>query len=290
VTVAGEQAKTKREWLARLQLQFSERRGRTVLAHSMHTGPLRVQRAFYPEADGCCHVYLLHPPGGLAIGDKLEISAAVECGSALLTTPSAAKIYGTGSLVENGALAQEQCNELHLGDEACLEWLPQETIVFDRAQVSLSTRVHLGLNSKFLVWDIVRLGRIASGETFTRGTCQQRLEVWRAGRPLFLEKNLIKAGSDFVASRVGLQNKNSLGTLLASLQLTRDEVDDLYRDLSAAFGDNGSWALTQKEQLFIARYLGDTVEDCRAGFELLWRSLRPKLKNQNAISPRIWSC
>jgi urease accessory protein len=57
-----------------------------------HLGPLVVQRAFHPEADGTAHLYILHPPGGVAGGDRLEITAHVAAGArALMTTPGGAK-------------------------------------------------------------------------------------------------------------------------------------------------------------------------------------------------------
>lgn len=54
----------KRSWLGRLTLNYELRKQRSTLVYSEHQGPLRVQRPFYPEADGCCHTYILHPPGG----------------------------------------------------------------------------------------------------------------------------------------------------------------------------------------------------------------------------------
>ena len=74
-----------RGWRARLALGFEARATRTLLAHREHVGPLLVQRAFYPEgaAGGAvepCHVYIIHPPGGIASGDELRLE--VECAPA----------------------------------------------------------------------------------------------------------------------------------------------------------------------------------------------------------------
>ena len=83
----------KSKWYAKLNLEFSRRRGRTVLSEREHRGPFCVQKPFYP-ADRVCHVYLLHPPGGMAGGDVLELDAQIKDGSnVLITTPSSAKFY-----------------------------------------------------------------------------------------------------------------------------------------------------------------------------------------------------
>jgi ABC-type multidrug transport system fused ATPase/permease subunit len=86
-------------WLGRLDLELAVRAGRTVLARKRQVGPLTVQRLFYPEASNC-HLYLLHPHGGVVGGDRLEIELDVGAGaSVLLTTPGAAKLYrSTGAL------------------------------------------------------------------------------------------------------------------------------------------------------------------------------------------------
>src|SRR5579871_939337 len=88
-------------WQARLELRFEASQGRTGLTHCRHSGPLQVQRAFFPEQGAAgaaaaepCHIYVLHPPGGLVSGDGLQID--VEChprAHALLTTPAAGKFY-----------------------------------------------------------------------------------------------------------------------------------------------------------------------------------------------------
>jgi len=80
-------------WQARLDLRYSASAGeRTVLSHRRHTGPLLVQKPFYPEGPRVCHSTLVHPPGGIAGGDRLELHVEVEAGAhAVITTPGAAK-------------------------------------------------------------------------------------------------------------------------------------------------------------------------------------------------------
>ncbi len=95
--------------------------GRTRLVERTHTGPLVVQRPFHPEGDPC-HVYLVHPPGGVVGGDELRIDVQVDAGAhALITTPAATKFYRCDGRVSS------QTQELRAAG-ATLEWLPQENI------------------------------------------------------------------------------------------------------------------------------------------------------------------
>ena len=115
-------------WHAELELGFVQREARTVLSHRHHQGPLRVQRPFYPEG-GVCHVYIVHPPGGVVGGDRLELRVA--CGEGthvLLTTPAAGKFYRSGERPQR----QRISFDLH---GSTLEWLPQETIYYPGATV-----------------------------------------------------------------------------------------------------------------------------------------------------------
>ena len=93
-------------WKARLALRFSSRNGKTVLAERSAEGPLVVQKPLYPEGEAVCHAIVLHPPGGIAGGDELEVKAKADAGTAvLLTTPGAGKWYRTAGPWAKQALA-----------------------------------------------------------------------------------------------------------------------------------------------------------------------------------------
>ncbi len=125
-------------WQAELDLCFARRTGRTVLSHNRHRGPLQVQKALYPEGKDTCHIAILHPPGGVAAGDGLNIRASLnQQARALLTTPGATKWYRS-----EGSCASQQVH-FSLGEDAVLEWLPRENIIFDGANISMQINVEL---------------------------------------------------------------------------------------------------------------------------------------------------
>lgn len=145
---------TQRHWPAYLSLGFDKPGDKTRMKQMEFQGPLRVQRPFYPESD-VCHVYLLHPPGGLVSGDDLSIQIQCQPQShALITTPSAGKIYKADS---NG-IEQKQHVDIEVDNAVC-EWMPMETIVFDGAHGKLTTQVNLFGDAKFVGLDVFCLGR-----------------------------------------------------------------------------------------------------------------------------------
>ena len=131
-----------------------------------HAGPLRVQKHLHAEGPEVCQHIIVHPPGGIAGGDRLAINARVgEQAWAQLTSPGAAKWYrATGPA--------HQCLTLAVEPGATLEWLPQETIVFSGAQAELATRINLEGDARLFYWDMVALGRPASQERFATGHFQ----------------------------------------------------------------------------------------------------------------------
>lgn len=269
-------------WQAGLNLGFVRRGERTVLERLSHRGPLRIQRAFHPEGPQCPHLYLLHPPGGLVSGDTLRIHTEMDEGAcALLTTPSSGKFYRAR---DNGTL-QTQHNRFVLAGDSSIEFLPQDTIAFEGCNARMITRIDLTASARFCVWDLLCLGRPAAGEGFNTGRVDQHMDVWRDGRPLYIERNRFIGGAPLLTARWGLGGAGVSGTWLATLTLERDQLDSLRHD----FSDCAELALTQRHGLLIARYLGIHAEHARETFIRLWLQLRPLINGRAACRPRIWN-
>ena len=266
-------------WRAQLALEYERRDARTVLATRRHDGPLVVQKSLYPEGDAVCHNIIVHPPAGIVGGDSLEINARVGAQAhALLTTPGAAKWYRSA-----GAWAQQK-NVFVLEKDACLEWLPQETIVFDGALARLHTEVSLDAGARYIGWEVLCLGR-GSGERFERGQCQSSVMVSRGGKPSWMERGGLAAGGLLMHSPAGLNGKTVCGTLTAVAE-NMDALD--LNACRAVTAKKGGAAVTLLPGVMVARYLGDSSEAAKQYFVALWQIVRTVVAGRAAIEPRIW--
>jgi urease accessory protein len=270
-------------WQARLQLDFERRDPATILARREHFGPLRVQKALYPEGDAICHAILLHPPSGIAGGDELEIGVRVgPQAHALLTTPGAGKWYRSG-----GPEASQRLN-LEVAENGVLEWLPQETIVFDGARARMETEIVLGREACFIGWEVLCLGRRAAGETFASGEIALQTRVEMEGRPIWLERGKLEGGSALLESPAGLAGYSVSATLLAVGPGLDAALLAACREVVPA--ETGArYGITALPEVFVARYLGHTSESARNWFAALWRILRPAMLGCEANTPRIWN-
>ena len=165
-------------WHGSLNLVYAQHQGKTQIIHSQMKAPLKVQRPFYPE-DGVCHSVVLHTAGGIVGGDRNNLSFHLwPHAQALITTATAGKIY------RSNGLPTIQSMQMQVDADACLEWLPQETIVFDGAVYRQEMHVELAPGAKWLGWEITRFGRTARGERFLTGDWKSYTEVWQQGLPL----------------------------------------------------------------------------------------------------------
>ncbi len=265
-------------WHAELELAYARNGDSTRPLLRRHQGPLRVQKHLYAEGPEVCQHIIVHPPGGIAGGDRLKISATVgEHAWAQLTSPGAAKWYRAA-----GPAYQRLTLRVEAG--ATLEWLPQETIVYSAAQAELHTDIQLLGDARLCYWDLVALGRPASGERFDLGHFQARLDIRRDEQLLWHERQRLVGGDGLLDSPIGLDGQPVFATLLIS-----GEIDPALfqrcRDLpSRVRGD-----LSQLPGLLVARCLAAEALHARAWLIDLWRLLRPVLLGRAALPPRIWS-
>jgi urease accessory protein len=144
------------------------------------SGSLRV-RFPSPEAEGLSAVFV-NTAGGVAGGDRFDIDiSAGEDARLTLTTAAAEKVYRTEGPQAELNISLKAAAGAHLG------WLPQETILFDRARVSRRIDIDLAESASLLLCEIVVFGRAAMGERMLQGEFVDRWRLRRGGRLVFAE-------------------------------------------------------------------------------------------------------
>lgn len=265
-------------WHAELELGYARFGDSTRPIQRRHKGPLRVQKHLYAEGPEVCQHIIVHPPGGIAGGDRLDITACVGADAwAQLTSPGAAKWY-------RAAGPAYQQLDLHVAAGATLEWLPQETIVFSAAQAELSTSIELQGDARLFYWDVVALGRPASGERFEHGHFQSQLEIRRDGQLLWHERQRIVGDDGLLDSPIGLDGQPVFATLLVT-----GEIDSELLEACRSLTNDVRGDLSQLPGLLVARCLASEALLARGWLIDLWKLLRPALLGREAVSPRIWS-
>ncbi len=265
-----------RGWQAQLQLGFAQSAGKTLLVKREHVGPLTVQRPFYPEG-GVCHVYILHPPGGIVGGDDLTIGAkAATHTHALITTPAAGKFY------RSSGVQAVQTVQINIASGAAIEWLPQETIIYEGAQLKSSVKVDLATDARFIGWEILSLGRPACAENFDYGLADLNWQIFCEGRPLLLERLYLDAKA--FSARWGLQSYSACGTLFAT-----PVGEKGFSAVQELIGDSECRGVTRIENLLVCRALDTRSDRLRGFFEQVWAIVRPEALQRKACAPRIWA-
>lgn len=284
------QENSPRHWFGSILVESTVINGVTKLKKISHQGPLRIQRPFYPGNDGQCHAYILHPPGGMACGDILSFN--VRCGNnshLLLTTPAAGKVYGLKGLQGE----QHQNIELIVAQNAILEWLPQETIVYDSARLNQSTHIYLHKDSSLISMDIQCLGRRLSGESFLQGSMNLSLKLFIDEQLLHQEKLNVEPEKqpEVFQSDAGYQGKSVNGTLIMANKIFESEevLDSLWQELEEHCQYQSLVSITRKGSLVIARYLGDKPEQARELLTLCRNAGIEAITGNSAIEPRIWN-
>ncbi len=253
--------------------------------HARHDGPLRLLKTLYPEGQGVAHAVLVHPPGGLVGGDRLDIDIDVQPGAHLLvTTPAATRFY------RSTAGAATQAVQARVATGARLEWLPQETLAYPACDARNEVRLTLAEGASLFATEVLGLGLPAAGEPFDRGRLLQHLEV--TGQ--WLDRGWLDAADlALLDGPCGLAGHGVLGTLvyaqteaLSIAPLLLDEAREL---LDAVPRSGVTHLQIPGGALLLARVVGDDVESVTLALRRVRALWRDRLWQLSAADPRIWA-
>jgi urease accessory protein len=275
------------QWSACLKLAFARRNECTQLVQREHLGPLRLLKPLYPEGDANCHAVIVHPPGGIVAGDELTTEVRVDSAAhGVVTTPGAQKWYRSAS---TGARA---CTTLTLDAASSLEWLPQESIIFNGANAQQDLTIRLTSESKLFAWEMVCFGRSAREERFEQGRFRQTIAIERDGAPLWQEHTRLEGGDALLHSPIGWGGH----TVTATAWIARN---------AASGGSNDEGLLTAIREaiataslaaasnpapgFFVVKAIGDDAESVRELLISIWSRIRFEVFGLLPHRPRIWS-
>ena len=289
-------------WQAHLSLHLALTKRGMVLKNTSHQGPLYVQKAFYPEGKDLAHLYILHPPGGLVSGDKLQINVqADQHVKVLLTTPGAGRVYRARA----DKILQQQSVSLTAAENASIEWLPLETILYPGANTRLDTQVKLAKGASFIGWDICTFGLPACGETFSSGSLEQCLQIEIEGTVVLRERLVLNDSNRFLLTATAGFANRPVNALMVAGPFTRNDSNTEHAQMLAQLQqdcvnhlDFNEIEIAELEALtsvtlsggfILVRYLGHCSEQARNLFTQCWTVLRPSLLGRPACPPRIWA-
>lgn len=272
-----------RAWHGQATLIF-ERQGDRTVPKAQTQAPLKVQRPFYSEGPKVCQSVLLHTAGGMVGGDRLTYNLHLTADTqALVTTAAAAKIYSEHPLPAqvNGTIRVEA--------GACLEWLPQEAIVFEGAQYHQQWRVDLAAGAHWLGWDILRLGRTARGEQFRRGEVRSRFEVWHDGNLIWVDPQRLVGSEELWQSPHALNACPVIATMAWIGNLPDPELVKAARETWETMPNpRGEVGVTRLQRGLLCRYRGRSTDEARRWLTQVWALLRPHYAGELTTMPRVW--
>jgi len=260
-----------------LRVAFKRRGDATVLDSLFQSGCLKA-RLLRSGAGTEAEAVLLNTAGGLTGGDRLaQAFAWGEGARAVVTTQACEKIYRAADGVARVTTT------LDVAPGAVAEWLPQETIIYDRAGLDRDLAVRLGVGAVFTGVEAMVLGRTAMGEAVRRGDIRDGWRLWRGGRLVYADALRLKGDIACLLARApATQGAIAFASVLhagPAAETARDAVRDLLDDNSCAAAAS-AW-----NGLLAVRFVAHDNRSLRRGLVAVLNGLRA-----GRAMPRVWQC
>ena len=264
------------------EIRFEHRDGATRLTRLFHHDPLRVLFP-NPRSGDLALGTLVTTSGGLVGGDRLDIALSVgPNAAALVTTQAAEKVYRS-----NGPDVHVTTS-LMVGDDAWMEWLPQEAILFDGARLRRATSLDMAGSGRAMAGELLVFGRIAHGERFTRGLARDAWEVRRNGRLIWADALHLDGDITEILDHPGcFAGASTYGTILYAATDAARHLDTA-RTLLEAVTPGVRAAATCFDGLLVIRWIGDPAHHLRQAYACFWSAFRSHVAGLPARLPRLW--
>ena len=280
-------------WQASIKLEFRKDKDKTLMVRNLHYGPLVVQKPFYPEI--ACHVYLLHPPGGVASCDHLCVEAkANEHSQVLITTPGATKFYKG----DNSYSLFEQ--NFYVENDASLEYLPAQNIFYKGTHTKVKTTFYLKDKSRFAFRDVSKCGMKDEVRPFENSSLFNTVTIVENGKEKLIETSFIDGQDDLEAL------SGNYGCVYTGTYITNkvcEETLDKIRVILDSYKANSSFEHPQRkdpnfrfyvaagvvDNYTVVRFLSSHNEAIEKSIVDIWKLTRLETVGLKPCLPRIWS-
>jgi len=265
-------------------VRFARSGDGTRLADLYQRAPLRV---LFPQAldHGVPTAVVVTTTGGLVGGDRLDLDVVADQGArALVTAQAAEKVYR--SLGEDCRIEVR----VRAGSDAWLEWLPQETILFEGSRLRRTTLLDLAPTARVMAGEMLVFGRTASGEVLSRGLIRDAWQVRRGGRLVWMDA--LHLDGDLAAPLMSAACFSGFAATATMLYAGDDGEAwlGLARELIREHADeNVKAAATVVAGVLVVRWLGRDGFSLRTGYGGFWAAFRNQAGGLRAALPRIWS-
>ena len=259
-----------------LAIGFKCRGAATVLGELRQEGCLKARFPRGEAAELPCAT-VLNCAGGIAGGDSLSVRIVALPGTAAtVTTQAAERVYR--ALPDACA---EVSTVLQVGSAATLEWLPQETILFEGCAMRRTLTVEVAADGRFLGLESLVFGRAAMGEVVRHARLLDRIVVRRDGRRLLHDAIRLDGAVDAVlARRAAAQRAGAVATLVLAAADAEAAVEPLRAGLAAYEAGVSAW-----DGLLVARILAPGGAALRSAVVAGLNILRG-----GRTLPRVWTC
>ena len=253
--------------------------GGTALARLRQQGCLKARLPAIERGADLTAV-VVNSSGGIASGDRLDSSFEAGPGSSItITSQAAERVYRA----EPGGPPASVRTRIDVGAGARLEWLPQETILFNAARLDRALHVSLAEDAGFIGLECLLLGRTAMGERVRCGSLRDLIHIERAGKPVLHDAVRIEGAiAEQLASPATASGAVAIATLIEVAPDAASRLESLRSALAASGAQAGAscW-----NGLLLARIIADDGAAARAAIIAalaVLRGARPL--------PRVWNC
>ena len=256
--------------------------GRTSITDMFQRSPCKV---LLPDIDGQSRreAVFLNTAGGIAGGDRLNFKLSASGDASFTgTTQAAERVYR--AIDAPGRIEMR----IEAADGATLQWLPQETILFDGGRLNRSTEIRVASTARLIAMDWLVLGRAASGEMVRHGAFRDDWRVYRDGRLVWADAFRLRGDIEALVHRPSLlAGHTSIATILyaaANAPANLDRVRAILAGLACKAG------ATIVNGLMICRFAAKAAAELRRAVTDFLRAFRDGLEGLTPALPKVWGC